>query len=60
MTERNIATEVLDGLREVREYRAGKLTLRTAIASLAKVTRTPNRWHRAFTRTGRDLLANAS
>ena len=28
MTERNIATEVLDGLREVREHRAGKLTLR--------------------------------
>ena len=29
MTERNIATEVLDGLREVREHRAGKLILRT-------------------------------
>ena len=29
MTERNIATEVLDGLREIAEHRAGKLTLRT-------------------------------
>ena len=29
MTERNIAAEVLDGLREIREYRAGKRTLRT-------------------------------
>ena len=29
MTERNIATEVLDGLREVREHRAGRHTLRT-------------------------------
>lgn len=29
MTERNIATEVLDGLREIREHRAGKRTLRT-------------------------------
>ena len=29
MTERNIADEVLDGLREVRRHRAGKLTLRT-------------------------------
>lgn len=30
MTERNIATEVLDGLREIREHRAGRRTLRTA------------------------------
>ncbi len=29
MTGRNIATEVLDGLREIREHRAGKRTLRT-------------------------------
>ena len=29
MTERNIVTEVLDGLREIREHRAGKRTLRT-------------------------------
>ncbi len=29
MTERNIAAEVLDGLREIREHRAGRLTLRT-------------------------------
>ena len=29
MTERNIAAEVLDGLREVREHRAGKRTLKT-------------------------------
>ena len=29
MTERNIASEVLEGLREVRRHRAGKLTLRT-------------------------------
>ena len=29
MNERNIATEVLDGLREIRDYRAGKRTLRT-------------------------------
>ena len=29
MTERNIAAEVLDGLREIREHRAGKRTLRT-------------------------------
>ena len=29
MTERNIANEVLDGLREIREHRAGKRTLRT-------------------------------
>ena len=29
MTERNIAAEVLDGLREVREHRAGRRTLRT-------------------------------
>ena len=29
MTERNIATEVLDGLREIGEHRAGKVTLRT-------------------------------
>ena len=29
MTERNIAAEVLDGLREAREHRAGKRTLRT-------------------------------
>lgn len=29
MAERNIATEVLESLREVREHRAGKLTLRT-------------------------------
>ena len=29
MTERNIAAEVLDGLREIREYRAGKRTLKT-------------------------------
>ena len=29
MTERNIAGEVLDGLREVREHRAGKRTLKT-------------------------------
>ena len=29
MTDRNIAAEVLDGLREIREYRAGKRTLRT-------------------------------
>ena len=30
MTERNIVAEVLDGLREIREHRAGKRTLRTA------------------------------
>ena len=30
MTERNIANEVLEGLREIRRHRAGKLTLRTA------------------------------
>ena len=30
MAERNIASEVLEGLREVRRHRAGKLTLRTA------------------------------
>ena len=30
MTERNIAAEVLDGLREVGEHRAGTRTLRTA------------------------------
>ena len=29
MTERNIALEVLDGLREIREHRAGKRTLKT-------------------------------
>ena len=29
MAERNIAAEVLDGLREVQAYRAGKRTLRT-------------------------------
>ena len=29
MTERNIAAEVLDGLREIREHREGKCTLRT-------------------------------
>ena len=29
MTERDIANEVLDGLREIREHRAGKRTLRT-------------------------------
>ncbi len=29
MTERNIAMEVLDGLREIREHRAGTVTLRT-------------------------------
>ena len=29
MTERNIAAEVLDGLREVGEHRVGKRTLRT-------------------------------
>ena len=30
MTERNIAAQVLDGLREVREHRAGKRTFRQA------------------------------
>ena len=29
MTERDIAAEVLDGLREIREHRAGRLTLRS-------------------------------
>ena len=29
MTERNIAAEVLDGLREIREFRTGRRTLRT-------------------------------
>ena len=29
MTERNISDEVLDGLREIRQYRAGRCTLRT-------------------------------
>ena len=29
MTERNIAVEVLDGLREIREFRTGSRTLRT-------------------------------
>ena len=29
MTERNIAAEVLDGLREIREHRAGKRTLKS-------------------------------
>ena len=29
MTERNIAAEVLEGLREIREHRAGKRTLKT-------------------------------
>lgn len=29
MSERNIAAEVLDGLREIHQHRAGKLTLRT-------------------------------
>ena len=29
MTERNIAAEVLDGLREIGEFRTGKRTLRT-------------------------------
>ena len=29
MTERNIAAEVLDGLREIRKHRKGKRTLRT-------------------------------
>lgn len=29
MTERNIATEVLDGLREIGEHHTGKVTLRT-------------------------------
>lgn len=29
MTERNIATEVLDGLREIGEHQTGKATLRT-------------------------------
>ena len=29
MTERNISAEVLDGLREIREHRAGRRTLRT-------------------------------
>lgn len=29
MTERNIATEVLEGLREIREHHAGKVTLHT-------------------------------
>ncbi len=29
MNERNIAAEVLEGLREAREHRAGKLSLRT-------------------------------
>ena len=30
MTERNIAAEILEGLVEVREHRAGKRTLNTA------------------------------
>ena len=29
MTERNIAAEVLEGLREIRDHRAGKHTLKT-------------------------------
>ena len=29
MTDRNIVAEVLDGLREIREHRAGKRTLKT-------------------------------
>ena len=29
MTERNIAAEVLKGLREIREHRAGRRTLKT-------------------------------
>ena len=29
MTEHNIGVEVLDGLREIREHREGKRTLRT-------------------------------
>ena len=29
MAERNIASEVLEGLREIREHRSGKRTLRT-------------------------------
>ncbi len=29
MNDRNVAAEVLDGLQEVREHRAGKLSLRT-------------------------------
>lgn len=29
MTERYVAAEVLDGLREIREHRAGRLTLRS-------------------------------
>ena len=29
MSERKIAAEVLDGLREIRQHRAGKRTLRT-------------------------------
>lgn len=29
MTERNIAAEVLDGLREIGEFRTGRRTLRT-------------------------------
>ena len=30
MTERDIAAEVLDGLREIRDHRTGRRTLRTA------------------------------
>ena len=41
MTERNIAAEVLDGLRELREHHAGKRTLNTVRvepAALLKLT----------------------
>ena len=31
MTERNIAAEVLDGLREIGEFRTGRRTLRTVL-----------------------------
>ena len=34
MTECNIAAEVLDGLREIREHREGKRTLRTVRVEL--------------------------
>ena len=48
MTERNIANEVLDGLREIREHRAGKRTLRTV---RVEPRPTSTKWSRGWTLT---------
>ncbi|MYA15821.1 MAG: transcriptional regulator [Gammaproteobacteria bacterium] len=41
MTERIIAAEVLDGLREIREHRAGRRTLRTVHVEARPLPLTP-------------------